>query len=90
MEENENVPVELTELFHDEIKSLPLSEIIVFQAVICVVVSIIFVLLNMLYPEIAAEVYDETFGHFNKNIRLSELIDGIAEWFNTFLSGILK
>ena len=34
-----------------------LSDIITFQAIICVLIGIMFVTLNMLYPDISAQIY---------------------------------
>lgn len=51
-------PVELTELFVQKKKTVTLSDTITLQAILCVVISIIYIGINMLFPQIAAEMYD--------------------------------
>ena len=57
-EENQTEPVELTELFVQKKKTVTLSDTITLQAILCVVISIIYIGINMLFPQIAAEMYD--------------------------------
>lgn len=71
----------------DEVSSL--SEIITVQAIICVLVSIFFVLLNTFYPQTAAELYDITADSFNSEVQISETAASIKDLLNSSLSDIL-
>lgn len=52
-------PVELTELFADKRPDVTFGDIIVTQAILCVAISIVFVLSNMLLPRVAQGMYTE-------------------------------
>ena len=50
-------PVELTEMFVSPEKKCTLSDIITVQSIICVAISISFIVLNMLYPSVADSMH---------------------------------
>lgn len=80
----EEKPVELTELFKDNKKSVALSDIIVFQAILCVAVSLVYMVMNIFLPESAVEMYEEF--TVNYNMEISEegnVIDALADFINS-------
>ena len=88
MEDTTNIaeekPVELTELFKDNKKSVTLSDIVVFQAILCVAVSLVYMVMNIFLPESAVEMYEEF--TVNYNMEISEegnVIDTLADFINS-------
>ena len=57
--QDNNSPVELTELFRHKLKSAALYDILTVQAIICIAAALVFILLNMAFPSAAADAYDE-------------------------------
>lgn len=51
-------PVELTELFVQKKKTVTLGDIILFQAILCVIAAILFTALNIFNNELACEIYE--------------------------------
>ena len=87
------------DLFNEEIndeafvyneKSCPLSEIITVQSIVCVAVSIIFVLINIFYPQTAAEIYDVTSENFNYEVHISAIAENIKDFLNSSPSDRLQ
>lgn len=83
MEENKNETVELTELFAEKEKSFTLSDIIVVQSIVCMAVSVVFVLLNMLLPKAAEGIYDELSYWSQADISFEELMSAIIRFVNS-------
>ena len=66
-----------------EKKYITLDETITLQAIICVVISIVFIAANMFAPQIAEKMSDE----FRKNYHLSEEItNDVIETFLNFIN----
>lgn len=76
-------PVELTELFADKRPDITLGDIIVTQAILCVAISIIFVLANMLLPDIAQGMYSEFRLCFDGGGAAEDVFAAIAEFANS-------
>ena len=51
-------PIELTELFVQKKKAVTFGDIILFQAILCVIAAILFVVLNIFNNELACEIYE--------------------------------
>ena len=67
----------------NEKKYITLDETITFQAIICVVISIIFIAANMFAPDIAGQLSDE----FKENYYSSaEKTDNVLEAFLEFVN----
>ena len=80
----EEKPVELTELFKDNKKSVSLSDIVVFQAILCVAVSLVYVVMNIFLPESAVEMYEEFTVNYTMEIsEESNVIDALADFINS-------
>lgn len=80
----EEKPVELTELFKDNKNTVTLSDIVVFQAILCVAVSLVYAVMNIFLPESAVEMYEEF--TVNYNMEISEegnVIDALADFVNS-------
>lgn len=76
-------PTELTELFKDKEKPAQLSDIINVQAIICVAISILYISLNMLRPNMAIELYDTFFENFNGGGGYGQVYSEIEDFVNS-------
>ncbi len=82
---NDEEPVELTELFKDSRKTVTLADIITFQAILCVIISIVYIALNMMIPQTAVEIYNE----FSVNYSMETDSDNrISEAVSRFLNSV--
>lgn len=76
-------PVELTELFAEKSPDITLGDIIVMQAILCVAISIVFVLANMLLPDVAQGMYSEFRLCFDGGGAVETAYEAIAEFANS-------
>ncbi|MCD7730769.1 MAG: hypothetical protein LUI05_04650 [Oscillospiraceae bacterium] len=65
-------PTELTELFPSERKTVTLADTITLQAIICVVISIGYLAVNMLFPQISQTLYSEFKVNYNLETESAE------------------
>lgn len=81
--------IELTELFVQPQKSYNLADIITFQAIISVVVSVVFIIINTFYPSVAAEIYDEAVLVYQSTSETSDLVERVTDFLNSSPSDYL-
>lgn len=76
-------PVELTELFADKRPDVTPGDIIVTQAILCAAISIVFVLANILLPDIARGMYSEFRLCLDGGGAAEDVFAAIAEFANS-------
>lgn len=76
--------VELTELFVTKRKTVTLADTITLQAIICVVLSIAYLAVNMLLPEISEALYSEFGLNYNMEAESAEdVFKAISDFINS-------
>ena len=84
VEEPAAEPQELTELFVTKRKTVTLADTITLQAIICVVLSIAYLAVNMLLPEISEALYSEFGLNYNMEAESAEdVFKAISDFINS-------
>ncbi len=85
-QEKPEEPEELTEMFVQKRKTVTVSDIITMQAILCVVLSIAYMVVNIFFPGISEEIYNE----YRINVRagtndglMGELAEKVIEFINS-------
>ena len=75
---------ELTELFATKRKTVTLADTITLQAIICVAVSIAYLAVNMLAPQLSVQLYNEFKLNYNMEAQSAESVfKAIEEFVNS-------